>query len=164
MKKGENQFAPIDLNHLVREVLEFAHSDLVTRNVDVTANLDAGLAPVNGDRVQLQQLMLNLICNACEALDANDRSDRKLWLTTASGPGDAAQIVVSDCGPGIAAPTLERLFEPFFTTKEHGLGLGLSICRTIATAHGGKLNVENNADRGASFCVVLPGLAGGAPH
>ncbi len=159
MKKGENPFAPVDLNHLLREVLEFAHSDLVTRNVEVTASFDARLAPVNGDRVQLQQLMLNLIGNACEALEANERSDRKLAVTTTTGPNGSAQIIVSDCGPGIAPATLERLFEPFFTTKEHGLGLGLSICRTIATAHGGKLHAENNRGRGATFRVVFPALA-----
>ncbi|HYH41051.1 MAG TPA: MASE1 domain-containing protein [Burkholderiales bacterium] len=160
MKKGENQFAPVSLNPLLREVLEFAHSDLVTRNVEVTVSFGGGVAPVSGDRVQLQQLMLNLIGNACEALDANDRADRKLVLTTTTGANGSAQVIVSDCGPGIAPATLERLFEPFFTTKEHGLGLGLSICRTIATAHGGMLHAENNPDRGATFRVVFPPPAG----
>ena len=137
-------------------MLDFSHSDLVTRNVDVTSSFDAGLAPVNGDRVQLQQLLLNLIGNACDAMEANDRADRKLVMTTTSGPDGAAQIAVSDCGRGISDATLERLFEPFFTTKEHGLGLGLSICRTITTAHGAKVHVQNNAERGAAFRVVFP--------
>jgi PAS domain S-box-containing protein len=158
MKKGEPQFAPVDLNHLLREVLEFTHSDRVTRNVDVTARFGTGLPLVNGDRVQLQQLMLNLICNACECMDANDHADRKLGVTTTASNG-SAQIIVTDCGPGMAPATLERVFEPFFTTKEHGLGLGLSICRTIAAAHGGELYAENNYDRGATFRVVLPALA-----
>jgi C4-dicarboxylate-specific signal transduction histidine kinase len=119
---------------------------------------------VSGDRVQLQQLMLNLISNACEALEANERTDRKLVVTTVSGHDGAAQILVADCGPGIAPDQLERLFEPFFTTKEGGLGLGLSICRTITTAHGGKLHAENNGDRGVTFRVVLPALAGTLTH
>jgi PAS domain S-box-containing protein len=160
MKKGEHRFAPVDLNHLLREVLEFTHSDRVARNVDVTASFGAELRQVNGDRVQLQQLMLNLICNACEAMDANERADRKLCVTT-TGSSGGVEIIVSDCGPGIAPAALERVFEPFFTTKEHGLGLGLSICRTIATAHGGTLCVENNRNRGATVRAVFPALAAG---
>jgi two-component system sensor kinase FixL len=162
MKKGEHQFAPVDLNELLRDVLEFTHSDRVTRNVHVTVSLGTGLAPVNADRVQLQQVILNLIGNACEAMDANDRADRKLALATTTGRSGSAQLIVSDCGPGIAPATRERLFEPFFTTKEHGLGLGLSICRTITTAHGGKLYAENNAGRGATFRIVFPPSAAGA--
>jgi two-component system, LuxR family, sensor kinase FixL len=157
MKKGENEFAPVSLNLLLREVLEFARSDLLTRAVEVTVSFDAAQALVNGDRVQLQQLMLNLIGNACDALQANDRADRKIALTTTTGTNGAIHVIVSDCGPGIAPGTLDRLFDPFFTTKEDGLGLGLSICRTIAAAHGGMLYAENNPDRGATFRVVFPG-------
>ena len=160
LKKEDGQFAPVNLNELLTEVLEFAHSDFVTRNMTVTTSFAAELLPVSGDRVQLQQLFLNLVANASDAMEGNDRSQRRLTVTTTMAPGAAARVVVADCGTGIPAGQMERLFDPFFTTKENGLGLGLSICRTIAAAHGGRLWAENNPGGGAAFHVTFPTQAG----
>jgi PAS domain S-box-containing protein len=156
MKKGDEELALLDLNQLVREVLDFARSELVTRNVSVSSNFSPHLPDVNGDRVQLQQVVLNLVSNACEAMEGHSGSEKSLNVTTVHGNDGTAQIVISDRGPGIPRDQLDRIFEPFFTTKESGLGLGLSICRTIARAHGGTLAAENDSAVGARFRLVLP--------
>jgi signal transduction histidine kinase/integral membrane sensor domain MASE1 len=156
LKKEELALQPIDLGEIAREVLDLAHSDLITRNVRVTTRLAAGLPLVRGDRVQLQQVLLNLVLNACESIDTGGPSDRKLTVTTARVT-EGVQVSVSDRGTGIAAGALSRLFEPFFTTKQHGLGLGLSICRSIVAEHGGRLWATNNeVEGGATFHLVLP--------
>jgi PAS domain S-box-containing protein len=156
MKKGHEEFAPLDLNELVREVLDFARSELVTRNVSVSSSFTPHPLLVNGDRVQLQQVVLNLVSNACEALEGHNGSEKSLNVTIVHGNEGTGEIVISDTGPGIPWDQMDRIFEPFFTTKENGLGLGLSICRTIARAHGGTLAVENHSDGGARFRLLLP--------
>jgi PAS domain S-box-containing protein len=158
MKKGDDRFGPLDLNELIREVLNFAHSDFVTRHVNVKMNLTERLPRINGDSVQLQQLFLNLVSNACEAMEETPRSERQLIVTSFAGGHETVQVTVADRGPGIAPDEREKLFEPFFTTKERGLGLGLSICRTIAGAHNGTLRAESKSDRGAVFRIVFPAL------
>lgn len=156
LKKEELALQPLDLSEVAREVLDLAHSDLITRNMLVTARLAAGLPPVRGDRVQLQQVLLNLVLNACESIAICGPSDRRLTITTAR-VADGVQVSVSDHGTGIEAGAMSRLFEPFFTTKQHGLGLGLSICRSIVAEHGGRLWATNNEDKGgATFYLVLP--------
>jgi C4-dicarboxylate-specific signal transduction histidine kinase len=156
LKKGEAKIVPLDLNELMQEVLRLAHSDLITRNVSVTTQLESRLPPVLGDRVQLQQVLLNLILNACEAMSGNQASERKLTVAIARDPEKSVRACIVDRGTGIAADEMERVFEPFFTTKEHGLGLGLPICRSIVAAHGGRLWASNNEDRGATFYLTLP--------
>ena len=156
LKKGEVQFAPIDLNELLADVLDLAHGDLVTRHVSVTTRFNSGLPPVQGDRVELQQLFLNLIANACEAMSARDQGQRELAVTTTYDWDGTVQAAVADRGPGIPPDRLERLFEPFYTTREQGLGLGLAICRTIASTHGGRIWAENNGHGGATFRVAIP--------
>lgn len=156
MKKGEEEFVRLDLNQMVKDVLDFVHGEFAMRSVDVTASFSPDLPQVSGDRVQLQQLVLNLISNACEAMQNQDRSSRLLSITTVQGADDSIQLVVSDTGPGIRDEKLDRVFEPFFTTKENGLGLGLPICRKIARAHGGTLSAENRGGGGATLRLVLP--------
>jgi two-component system sensor kinase FixL len=156
MKKGEEEFVRLDLNQLVKDVLDFVHGEFAMRSVDVTASFSPDLPQVSGDRVQLQQLVLNLISNACEAMQNQDRSSRLLSITTVHGADDTIQLVVSDTGPGIREEKLDRVFEPFFTTKENGLGLGLPICRKIARGHGGALTAENRGGEGATLRLVLP--------
>ena len=156
LKKEELALQPLDLGEVTREVLDLAHSDLITRKVRVTTRLAAGLPLVRGDRVQLQQVLLNLVLNACESIDTGEPPERRLTITTAR-VADGVQVSVSDRGTGIAAGALSRLFEPFFTTKQHGLGLGLSICRSIVAEHGGRLWATNNeVEGGATFHLVLP--------
>jgi signal transduction histidine kinase len=158
LKKEPAKIVPLDLNAQVQEVLRLAHSDLITRHVAVTSQLEPSLPPVQGDRVQLQQVLLNLILNACESMSGNPTGERKLLVITASDP-EGVRAAIVDCGTGIPAGEMERVFEPFFTTKEHGLGLGLPICRSLVTAHGGRLWFSNNADRGATFSLLLPPYA-----
>lgn len=156
LKKGQAQIAPLDLNEVVQEVLEIAHGDLVMRNVSVSRQLAPWLPPVRADRVQLQQVLLNLILNACEAMSSNRSDDRTLTVFSARDHEQSVRTAIIDSGPGISADDLERVFDPFFTTKSNGLGLGLSICRSIVVAHGGRLWASNNEVRGATFYMTLP--------
>ncbi|MGH7392216.1 MAG: MASE1 domain-containing protein [Candidatus Rokuibacteriota bacterium] len=156
LKRGESKRQLLDLNQVIRDVLELAHSDLVTRHVRVAARLDPGLPKVSGDAVQLQQVLLNLIVNACEAMADNPPDDRTLAIESAVADRDTIEVSVLDNGCGIPTDILDRLFEPFVTTKRHGLGLGLPICRSIAAVHGGRLWSTGNADRGSAFHLSLP--------
>jgi signal transduction histidine kinase len=123
--------------------------------------LTPDLPDIRGDRVQLQQVLLNLIMNACEAMFPNNGAERVLEIgTEPDGPGNL-RIVVADRGPGIPAGLIDGIFEPFITTKAQGLGLGLSICRSIVAAHGGKMWATNNPECGASFYISLPVQVGG---
>ena len=161
MKKGKANLVLLNLNDLANDVLQLAHSELVERNVAVTTRLMPGLPDIRGDRVQLQQVLLNLIMNACEAMSDTDRRDRSLVVSTAHDDDSNLHLTVADRGPGISSDLVDRIFKPFVTTKAQGLGLGLSICRSIVVAHGGRLWAANNSDRGASFFVSLPIHAGG---
>jgi signal transduction histidine kinase len=155
-KKGETQFQLLDANDVVRETLDLAHGDMLTRNIAISTELSARLPAVTADRVQLQQVLLNLLLNASEAMSANPPGERELSISSQPLAGGGVQLSVSDRGPGIPEDRQTRLFEPFFTTKPQGLGLGLSISRSIVTAHGGRLWSTNNPVRGATFHVALP--------
>src|SRR4029453_19327221 len=147
---------PLNLNDLANDVLELAHSELVERNVAVVTRLTPGLPDIRGDRVQLQQVLLNLIMNACEAMSDNGSVDRSLEVSTGSDGSGCLRLTVSDHGPGIPGELIDHIFEPFMTTKAQGLGLGLSICHSIVAAHDGRLWGVNNSDSGATFFVSLP--------
>jgi signal transduction histidine kinase len=151
---------PLVLNEVVLEALKLVHNDLVARRVVAVSSLAPELPRVRGDRVQLQQVLLNLIHNACDAMVENAPGERKLVVSTATDE-NATRISVTDHGTGIREDRLSSLFQPFFTTKSRGLGLGLSICRSIIEAHGGSLWAFNNPGRGATFCVSLPADGGG---
>src|SRR5262245_19822604 len=155
-KRGESNRQLLDLNEITRDVLDFARSDLLTRHVQVTTRLASDLPKVRGDSVQVQQVLLNLIVNGCEAMISNDPNDRSLVIETGIVDHDTVSVSVLDNGSGIRADILDQLFEPFVTTKHQGLGLGLTICRSIATAHGGQLWAGNNEDRGSAFRLLLP--------
>jgi signal transduction histidine kinase len=124
------------------------------RRVSVSDLTTGGLPPAITDRVQLQQVLLNLIVNACDAMAGNPPEDRKLTLTALIEENEL-RIGVLDCGVGLP-DDVETLFQPFYTTKDGGLGMGLSICRTLVTSHGGRLWAERRAARGAAFYVALP--------
>jgi C4-dicarboxylate-specific signal transduction histidine kinase len=161
-KKGEAQLQPTDVNEVTMEVLGLAHSELVTHQVTGSYQLTPGLPPVQADRVQLQQVLLNLVVNACEAMGGTDPTARTLGVSTILRNNGIVNIEVTDRGSGVPRDAMDRLFEPFYTTKENGLGLGLSISRSIVASHGGRLWARNNADRGATFVVELPRGVGGS--
>jgi PAS domain S-box-containing protein len=163
LRKGETQLHPLDLNDVTNEVLRLAHSELSAHRVTVIAQLTPGLPAVRGDRVGLQQVLLNLIVNACDAMKLNEPAHRHLTVITGLDGAGAVQVSIADCGVGIPADKIERVFEPFFTTKEHGVGLGLAICRSIVAAHGGRMWATNNSDRGATFCFALSAQSGDEP-
>jgi signal transduction histidine kinase len=156
LKRGEVQFQPLRVNELVEEVLKLLRSELVERGVTAQAKLAPGLPVLQADRVQLQQVLINLVTNACDAMADMPPEARALTIRTALDGDDVVLISVCDAGPGIAEGKLEQVFEPFFTSKANGVGLGLSVCRTIADAHGGKLWAEHNPLRGAMFHLLLP--------
>jgi PAS domain S-box-containing protein len=158
MKRGDEAFARLDLNQVVREVLDLLRGEFVVREVELRVSLSPGLPHPMGDPIQLQQVVLNLVSNACDAMQGQPADRRTLSITTLDRHDGSVQLVVSDTGPGIDAERLERVFEPFYTTKESGLGLGLAISRRIALSHGGRLTAERREGGGASMRLVLPAV------
>lgn len=157
--KAESQQRPILASALATEVAALLRNDLINRGVALQLDLQAADAEVLADPVQLQQVLVNLLINACDAMAACAPGSASVTLRcTRTGEGMLC-FVVSDRGPGIAAGQQERIFEPFFSTKENGMGLGLSICRNIATAHGGRLWADNLDEGGAAFHLCLPEAA-----
>ncbi len=155
-KKEELRHEPLDLAAEIVEVHRMLHSEVVARNVKVITQLPPGLARVKGDRVQLQQVFLNLFLNACDAVKGNASGNRILTVSAGADGNGAVRIRYTDNGIGIADEMLDKIFQPFVTLKGGGLGLGLAVCRTIVQAHGGHLWATNNAGRGASFWITLP--------
>jgi C4-dicarboxylate-specific signal transduction histidine kinase len=157
LRKGEMHRQPVNLNTIIHEVLQLAHSELITRNVCVTTDLDSGVPAVAADRVQMQQIILNLIMNACEAMMGTLPPERRLCLSTrVASESESVEVTIRDSGCGIAGGDVEHIFQPFVTTKPHGMGLGLAICRTVAEAHHGRLWAENATSGGAVFRLSLP--------
>ena len=161
LKKGEVQQHSLRINEVVEDVLKLIHDDLINQHVTIDVKLGRNLPLVTGDPVQLQQVLLNLVVNACDAMTNCDAPERRLLIRTGTetrnGNGNCAVLVsVTDRGGSIPEEKMEQIFEPFFTTKAKGMGLGLSVCHTIIAAHRGKLWATNNADCGATFHFSLP--------
>jgi C4-dicarboxylate-specific signal transduction histidine kinase len=157
IKKAPPRKAHFDLNKAINEVIVLARSEITKNGVSVQTRLTQGVAPVQGDRVQLQQVVLNLILNAVEAMSSVEAGARELLITTEQNQTGDVLVAVRDSGPGIDPKHFERVFEAFYTTKSSGVGIGLSICRSIIDAHGGRLWAEANEPRGAAFLFTLPG-------
>jgi PAS domain S-box-containing protein len=158
IKKAPPRRGPFDLNEAVGEVIGMVRSATVKGGVAVSTQLMDGLAPVHGDRVQLQQVVMNLILNAIEAMISVEKDARELSIRTGKGLAGSVLVEVRDAGPGVDPGKLERVFEPFYTTKTTGIGMGLSICRNIIDGHGGQLWVSANQPRGAVFQFTLPAV------
>jgi PAS domain S-box-containing protein len=156
IKKAPPREDRLDINGAVREVIELARGEAAKNGAWVRTELADGLPLIQGDRVQLQQVMLNLIINAVEAMSGVSGGPRELLISTGTSDTGDVRVAVRDSGPGLTPAALERLFEPFYTTKPGGLGLGLSICRSIIEAHGGRLWASANVPRGATFQFTLP--------
>src|SRR5471032_47475 len=153
---GDTARVPVDVNALARDVIRLLRNDLINHGIAVRTELTAGAAVASANAVQLQQVLINLLMNACDAMAGADPDDAVIVVRSAPAGDDAVQLSVIDAGSGIPAADLAHIFDPFYTTKERGMGLGLSICRNIAAAHHGRLWAENNAGRGASVHLLLP--------
>jgi two-component system, LuxR family, sensor kinase FixL len=154
IKRGESERRPLAVNELVLEVVSLMRSELLGRGITLQMQLADSLPPIAGERIPLVQVLINLVANACDAMAERPAAERQLTLST-HVEVDLVQISVRDSGCGLPGAGA-RIFESFFTTKAHGLGMGLPICRTIVTAHAGKIWAEDNADQGATFHVSLP--------
>lgn len=148
----------VDLNNAIEEVIALVRGELLRNGVSAQTRLAKGLSAIKGDRVQLQQVMLNLIINAIEAMVGVNAEVRTLVISTESSPSQGLLVTVGDTGPGIAPEHRERVFEPFYTTKAGGVGIGLSICRSIVEAHGGRLWADAQRPRGTLFRLTMPVL------
>jgi C4-dicarboxylate-specific signal transduction histidine kinase len=146
----------VDLNAAIVEVIALVRGELLKQRIEVRLHLGQGLPLVEGDRVQLQQVMLNLILNAIEAMTGVEAQPRELVIETGVHAGQSLVVAVSDSGTGLPPRSGERIFESFYTTKTDGVGIGLSICRSIVEAHGGRLWADSRQPRGAVFTFTLP--------
>jgi signal transduction histidine kinase len=155
VKKAAPQTDTININDAILEIMTVVHGEVVKNRIGVQTQLSDSLPRVRGDWVQLQQVMLNLIINAIQAMSGVTDSIRELRISTESTK-EEVRVAVRDTGPGLSADNLEQLFEPFFTTKPSGMGMGLSICRTIVEEHGGRLWASENEPQGALFQFALP--------
>jgi signal transduction histidine kinase len=156
LKKGDPAFVSLDLNEIVGEVAWLMRSDAIVRNLPLSLELADDLPKVRGDRVQLQQVVLNLVLNGLEAMREPHAGPRTLVIRTARDGPAAVRVEVQDAGSGIDEKNLDRMFEPLYTTKPDGLGMGLAIVRTIVDAHGGGLGAVNNPQGGATVHITLP--------
>jgi C4-dicarboxylate-specific signal transduction histidine kinase len=145
----------MDLNALIRETLDLLRTELLIRHVQPITELASALPRVVGSYVQLQQVVLNLVLNAADALSAIAPDERRFRIRT-EATGAEVRLYVVDNGSGIAANDLDKVFNPFWSTKPGGMGIGLAICQSIITAHHGRISAANNAEGGATFCVRLP--------
>ena len=156
VKKEELEFAPIHIASVIGEVVQLLHSDEILHNIHVELDCQDGLPNVRGDRVQLQQVILNLLMNAFDAMKQTPSQDREVMVRAHVNGDGVVEISVRDHGIGFPTDKLAKIFDPFYTTKHDGLGMGLAISRSIVEAHGGRLWAKNNTDRGSTFYFTIP--------
>jgi len=155
-RKSEAEKTPLYLREVVADVVRMVRSDSVLRNVSLAFEPPAERIRLSGDRIQLQQVILNLVLNAFDAVSENE--DLREVSVSMSANKDEVMVAVRDSGNGIDPVATEHIFEPFFTTKPKGMGMGLAIARSIIKAHGGQISARRNQDRGSTFEIVLPAL------
>ena len=163
LKRGELEFEPLDLNELIRVVERILRSEARSKGIGVALDLAANLPQVAGGRVELQQVILNLMMNALEAMGQAAGRERQFTVRSRRADAQSVSVAVQDSGPGIPPDLVDRLFEPFVTTKADGMGMGLAICRAIIEAHQGRLRAFNHSGPGATFEFVLPVCHGPKP-
>jgi signal transduction histidine kinase len=146
----------VEINEAILEVIALTHGEVVKHGVSVQTQLADGLPLIQGDRVQLQQVILNLIINAIEAMSGVSEGSRELLIGTGQDVSGGVLVTVQDSGPGLNPESVDRLFDAFYTTKPSGMGMGLSICRSIVDAHGGRIWASRTAGPGATFQFTLP--------
>jgi len=155
LKKSKSEMKPLDINALINETVVLITTDATVRNTGIKTEFDTDLPFVRGDRIQLQQVVLNLISNSFDALE-NSQGAREILIRTSRKDTNTIIVEVKDSGCGIPTHNMSKLFTRFFTSKPDGLGMGLSISRSIVESHGGRLDVKNNPDRGATFYFTIP--------
>ena len=153
-ERQEREF--LDINQIIRETLEFVRVDARKKRIALQSELGEDLRPVFGNRIQLQQVMLNLFANAIEAMDGVAIGVRQIRVSSTSFAPESVLITVADTGLGFVAKDVNHIFDPFFTTKSQGMGMGLAICRSLVEAHNGKLSARPGDERGAVFEITLP--------
>jgi signal transduction histidine kinase len=153
-RKDTQEKLPVDLNKLIRSVLALVYIDLRKRSIESQIDLGEHLPPVIGNEVQLQQVALNLVMNAIEAMSATEA--RVLLIKSVATEHNTVRVSIEDTGSGIDSTNMDRIFQPLFTTKARGMGMGLSICRSIIESHGGRIWVSTGASRGSTFQFELP--------
>jgi C4-dicarboxylate-specific signal transduction histidine kinase len=156
MQRASPRLDRVNMNEALQEVIELTRGEALKNGVSVKAQFAQGLPIIAGDRVQLQQVVLNLILNAVQAMGAVTEGARQVLITTRQIELNDLYVGVQDTGPGLSLETLSRLFEPFYTTKPNGMGMGLTICRSIIEAHGGRLWVSACQPHGALFQFAIP--------
>ena len=156
VRKGEPQRTLVKVNYLVREVVRLTAAEARQSGINVTLDVANDLDPIHVDNIQLQQVLFNLLRNAMEAINACDGDRRELSIRASQNGKESVEIAVSDSGVGVPPEIADRLFEPFVTSKAHGMGIGLSISRSIIDAHGGRIWATANSDQGTTFHIKLP--------
>jgi signal transduction histidine kinase len=147
-----------NINEAILEVISLTQNEIIRNNVSLRTQLTENLPLIEGERIQLQQVLMNLILNAIEAMSTPNRRARELQICAKADPAQTVLVMVRDTGPGLDPATAERVFQPFYTTKPDGMGMGLAICRSIIEAHGGRLWVTSNEPHGATFHFAIPRL------
>jgi signal transduction histidine kinase len=155
-QKGDDKRTLSDINGLIKEVLSLLEADFRTNSVSLVVDLQDGIPQVSTDRIQLQQVFMNLIVNAVEAMEPIKDRERVLKMTSRTEDGSGIVITVEDTGPGIETKNADRIFETFFTTKRSGMGMGLAICKSVVEAHHGRLWASPRSPYGSIFHVTLP--------
>jgi C4-dicarboxylate-specific signal transduction histidine kinase len=156
ISKGTTQHTPTDLNRLILQTTEIAIMDAKQANIKIDYNLSENLPMVTIDPIQIEQVLVNLLCNSLDAIMNNPVNDRHLSIQTTRPDGHDIQITISDNGPGIDGGDFEKLFQPLYTSKPDSMGMGLAISRSLIEAHEGRLSAANNPAGGATFTFTLP--------
>jgi signal transduction histidine kinase len=156
VKKVPPLMEPLYMNEAISEVIELTRGEAIKNDISVQTQFAESLPAVTGDRTQLQQVILNLILNAVQAMSESGLALRELQISTEANSADGVLVSVRDSGPGIRPESLDRLFDPFYTTKSAGMGMGLAICRSIVEGHGGRIWATANVPQGAAFHFTLP--------
>jgi signal transduction histidine kinase len=155
-KKEELKSESLELNGVIEEIVDLLQSEVNNRNASIAMDLEARIPPIYGDRIQIHQVILNLLVNALDAVGGQPAETREVRISTRIGEADSILVSVSDSGPGIDDHKLEAVFEAFYTTKTKGMGMGLPISRSIIEQHNGRIWASNNPEGGATFAFTLP--------
>jgi two-component system sensor kinase FixL len=158
LHKRELEQKPLEINSLAEDVLRLLSGDAALKKTSISAELMPGLPLIMGDRIHLQQVLLNLMLNGFDAMSSLPQEKRRLVVRTSRSTEGGVEVMVVDSGTGVLPEKLPHLFEPFYTTKTNGMGMGLSIARTIIEAHRGRISAENNITGGATFRFLLPSM------